>query len=391
MTVGSVLFMQGSSGENNSPGGGPENGFPQKLASIASVSSEPVALLEILGEPILHRIVEVLRRAEVAPIYLVVDQKFRDHEVVRSLRRERVEVLSGPAENLPSLVERAVQRCSDHGIENVLLLEPSAYAEIDVHALASAHTSSSQPITLAYNESVALPIAMVSSSEPDLAGTLVRRKLAFSQPMARFQHTGYTNRLRTAQDLHRLAQDALQHRCRIRPNGDEVRAGVWVAKTAYVHSAAQVIAPAYVGPNTRLRSGAMLADCSTVERDCIIERGTTVKNSSILGGTYIGVCLDVSNTVVNQSKLVDIRRNVGLEISDTMVGASSLASKMLVPSLWASVTGRSASSFGTMRGKFLTLFPKRSAAPAASARIAYAPAESWGTLKSLSRTDSTSI
>src|ERR1700712_2929145 len=105
MSVGSVLFMKGSSGEDNSPDGCPKSGSPERLSSL---SSEPSALLEILGEPILHRIVEVLRRADVSPIYLVVDQTFRDHEVVRRLRRERIEVLSGSAENLPGLVERAV-------------------------------------------------------------------------------------------------------------------------------------------------------------------------------------------------------------------------------------------------------------------------------------------
>jgi NDP-sugar pyrophosphorylase family protein len=382
MSVGSVLFMKGSTGEDSSPEGSPKSGSPERLSSL---SSEPSALLEILGEPILHRIVEVLRRADVSPIYLVVDQNFRDHKVVRSLRRERIEVLSGSAENLPGLVERAVQRCSDHGIENVLLMEPSAYAELDVCALAAAHQSGDHKITLAYDEGDALPIAMVSSSEADLAGSLMQRKLLFPQPTARFLHTGYTNRLRTAHDLRQLAQDALQHRCRIRPNGDEIRPGVWVAKSAYLHSASQLLSPAYVGPNTRIRSGATLSECSSVERDCVIERGTTICNSSVLGGSYVGVSLDVSNTVINHSKLVDVRRNVSLEIGDAIIGTSSLAARTSIPSLWASVTGKRA-SIGSVQGRFRALFPKRPIAPA-TAQMAYAPAERWGALKSLSRTD----
>jgi len=389
MSVGSVLFMKGSSGEDNSPDGCPKSGHPERLASLPSLSKEPVALLDILGEPVLHRIIEVLRRAEVTPIYLVVDESYRDHEVVRSLRRERIEVLSASAQNLSSLVERAVQRCSDHGIENVLLMEPSAYTEVDIQALTRAHQSANQKITLAYDDGGALPIAMLSSSESELAGSLMQRKLLFPQPTARFLHKGYANRLQTAQDLRQLAQDALQHRCRIRPNGDETRPGVWVAKTAYVHSAAQLISPAYVGPNTRIRSGAVLSECSTVERNCIIERGTTVCNSSVLAGSYVGFCLDVANAVINQSKLVDVRRNVSLEIGDSLIGASPLAARNSIPSLWASVTGKRA-AIGSVQGRFRTLFPKRASAPV-SAQMAYVPAERWGALKSLSRTDSGSI
>jgi hypothetical protein len=126
-----------------------------------------------------------------------------------------------------------------------------------------------------------------------------------------------------------------------------------------------------------------------VERNCIIERGTTVCNSSVLAGSYVGFCLDVANAVINQSKLVDVRRNVSLEIGDSLIGASPLAARNSIPSLWASVTGKRA-AIGSVQGRFRTLFPKRASAPV-SAQMAYVPAERWGALKSLSRTDSSSI
>jgi hypothetical protein len=184
----------------------------------------------------------------------------------------------------------------------------------------------------------------------------------------------------------------LQHRCRIRPNGEEVRPGVWVAKTAYLHPSAKLVGPAYLGPNSRVRSGALISDCSTVERDCIVERGTVVKDSSILSGTYVGVGLDVWRAVINKSKLVDVQRNVGIDIVDSLLGASFLSPKKLVPGLWASMAYKGGSSLRTMRGKFRALVPKRDPVPVtAPARLTYVPAESWGTLKQLSRTDSNSI
>lgn len=385
--------MKGSVGEEIAPSGdSPAKPLPVLATSLSSISPEPAALLEILGEPILHRMVEVLRRGNVELIYLVVDEIFRGSEVVDRLSRERIRILSAPAKGLGTLIETAVKRCSEHAVENVVLMGASAYLELDVKDFLQVHQAGNQRVTLAYDESGSLPVALLSSAEPELAPSLFERNLLFPQPTARYLHRGYVNRLKNAQDLRLLAQDGLQHRCRIRPNGEEVRPGVWVASTAYLHPSARLVGPAYLGPNSRVRSGAVVSDCSTVERDCIVERGTLVKDSSILGGTYVGVGLDVSHSVVRQSRLVDVQRNVGIDIVDSLIGASSLSPKRLVPALWASMANKGGSSLRTMRGKFRTLVPKRDPAPvAAPARLTYVPAESWGTMKQLSRTDSNSI
>ena len=385
--------MKGSVGEEIAPSQASGAESLQKPAtSLASLSSEPAALLEILGEPILHRMVEVLRRGNVELIYLVVDEVFRDSDAVRKLSRERVQVLSGPAKSLPALIEKAVKRCSEHAVENVVLMEASAYIELDVKDFLQVHQFGNQRMTLAHDEFGPLPVALVSSSEPELASSLFQRTLLFPQPTARYLHQGYVNRLQTAQDLRRLAQDGLQHRCRIRPNGEEVRPGIWVAKSAYLHPSAQLVGPAYVGPNSRARSGVVISDCSTIERDSIVERGTVVRDSSILSGTYVGVGLDVSRAVVKQNKLIDVQRNVGIDILDSLLGASFLSPKKLVPGLWASMAYKGGSSLSSLRGKFRALVPKRNpVAVTGPARLAYMPAESWGTMKQLSRTDSNSI
>jgi NDP-sugar pyrophosphorylase family protein len=393
MTVGSVLFIKGSGGRHSSLWDGESRGSSsQAVPALSSLSNEPAALLEILGEPVLHRVIEVLRRANVAPIFVVADQELRDSSALRSLRGERIEVLTGPEETLPALVERTVKRCDSCGIENVLLMDPSTYAEIDVESMVLAHLQGHHLVTVAHDDSGSLPIAMVTASHPEEASVLIQGRMLHPHPMARFHHGAYVNRLSSAADLRRLAQDGLQHRCRIRPNGEEIMPGTWVADSAYIHPTARLAGPVYVGPRSRVRSGAVIAECSSIERDCIVERGTTVNNSSLLSGTYVGVCLDVSSGVVNQHKFVDLRRNVVLEIIDSLLGASARPAGALMPSLWASMTRKSAPSFGGLRGRFGNLVAPRPAVPAvAQARIAYAPADTWATLKSLSRGDSSGI
>lgn len=360
--------------------------------ALSSLSSQATALLEILGEPVLHRLVEVLRRGQVETIFLVVDDRYRDHEAVRSLKSQRVQILAAPAQALPSLVEIAVKRCADYGAQNVILMETSAYVELDVNDLVHEHQSGGQQITVAYDEFGPLQVAIVNSADREVAATWTERKFLYPQHTARYLHRAYVNRLENARDLRQLAKDALQHRCRIRPNGEEVRPGVWVANSAHVHSTARLIGPAYLGPNSRLRSGAMVTNCSAVERNCIVERGTLVNDSSILCGTYVGIYLDLSHAVVNQNRLADVQRNVGIEIGDSLIGSTSLSTKNIAPGLWASVTSKGGSSVRSVRGTFRTLLPKRAPGPApAPSRVAYAPAKTWGSLKSFSGSDSTSI
>ena len=392
MRMGSVLYMKRLVRESLPSQQVPQTELSSDSATALISLSQPAALLEILGEPVLHRLVEVLRRGQVETIFLVVDECFRNHQAVRSLTSERVHLLSGPSQTLPSMVETAVKHCADLGSQNVVVMDTSAYIELDVSNFVHEHHKAGQKITVAYDEAGPLHIAMVNSADADMAATWMQRSFIYPQHTSRYQHRAYVNRLQTGQDLRQLAKDALHHRCRIRPNGDEIRPGVWVANTAHIHPSARLTGPAYLGPNSRLRSGVMVTDCSTIERNCIVERGTLVNDSSILSGTYVGVCLDLAHAVVHQNRLMDVERNVGIEMADSLIGATSASRKNLVPGLWATVANKSGDSLRSVRGKFRSLLPKSDPAVAVvPSRIAYSPAKSWGSLKSFSGTDSTGI
>src|SRR6185312_9733682 len=133
MRLGSVLYVKRSVGEGLPSQEALPTELPSDLATaLISLSPQPAALLEVLGEPVLHRVVEVLRRGQVETIFLVVDEHFRNHQAIRSLTAQRVHILSGPAQVLPSMVETAVKRCADLGSQNVIVMDTSAYIELDV-------------------------------------------------------------------------------------------------------------------------------------------------------------------------------------------------------------------------------------------------------------------
>jgi NDP-sugar pyrophosphorylase family protein len=383
MRVGSVVFLQKFGGS-----GLPEKGLTNlngSGASLAAVASAPAGLIEILGEPILHRVIESLQRSDVNPIFVIADEGLKAHEALRSLSRGRIHVLSSSSANFSARLETAVKRCKEFGAETVLLMEASAYVELDVADLVHEHLSNRRRATFVEDSDGVLPMAMVNSSDHEFASSIVEHKLMFPEASGRYQHRAYVNRLRTAHDLRRLATDALEHRCRIRPNGDEVAPGVWLSTTARIHSTARVLGPSYIGPNSRVRSGSTVGSCSTVERDCIVERGSVVNDSSILAGTYVGACLDLCHAVVDQNHFVDLQRNVGVHILDSLIGRTTLHS----PQSGAFASRHAIRAVG---GRLRDLLTRREVPGGSAARVSYSAPERWTSLKPISgTTDSTVI
>jgi hypothetical protein len=139
---------------------------------------------------------------------------------------------------------------------------------------------------------------------------------------------GYVNRLSGMRDLRRFVTDMFLSRCEARPQGCEVRSGVWIDDGAEVHKQARVVPPAYIGKNTTLGPASLVTRSSSVERDCNVEYGTVIEDSSILAGTYIGTGLDVIHSVVYGNTLVHLHQNMAMEITDEILIGPIVSSRL---------------------------------------------------------------
>jgi hypothetical protein len=83
------------------------------------------------------------------------------------------------------------------------------------------------------------------------------------------------------------------------------------------------VAPAYIGCGTKVRADALITRLTNIERDCCIDSGTVVEDSSILSNTTVGICLDLCHAVVNGSELFSLERDVVVEVSDPKVMRST--------------------------------------------------------------------
>jgi len=116
-----------------------------------------------------------------------------------------------------------------------------------------------------------------------------------------------------------LVVDALTSRCSLRPQGIEVRPGVWLDEGARVHRDARIVSPAFIGRGASIAEQCLITRCSSVESNCQIDYGTVVEDSSILSNTYVGIGLDLSHSIVDGSNLLNLERGVTLEIADPCV------------------------------------------------------------------------
>jgi NDP-sugar pyrophosphorylase family protein len=180
-----------------------------------------------------------------------------------------------------------------------------------------------------------LEIFCISASRRNDAASLFRTQLAHCRSECPLlQHEGYLNSLANPRDLRQFAIDILIRQTQTCPAGKEIKPGVWTAAGAMIEKGARVLAPAFVGAMARIRSGAVITRCSSIERHAEIDCGTVVENSTVLPYSYVGAGLDLAHSVAGMGRIVNLHRDVSVTIVDTkLISSMSVASgKRLITS-----------------------------------------------------------
>lgn len=131
------------------------------------------------------------------------------------------------------------------------------------------------------------------------------------------ENSGYFNELSDAHDLRQFAIDILTLVTETRPAGKEIRPGVWAAAGAQIEKGARILAPAFVGSLTKIRSGAVITRCTSVEHHCEVDCGTVVENTTLLPYSYVGAGLDLAHSVVGEQQIANLRRKALVDIVDS--------------------------------------------------------------------------
>ena len=289
-----------------------------------SVASEPLACVEIMGRSMLERTIERFVRADVdtVTVFALSESAFD----VNHLRGAFEKVNFETVDDMGSSLGEELGKFSQSGIEHAFVISAAVYTETDLFDLFSFHRESRQTATKAIDRDGPLRFGIVDCAkahEMDIESFLMRGESTESSYFIR----EYVSRLAHSRDLRRTVTDALSGRCEMRPSGKEVKPGIWIDEGAQIHRRARIVAPAYIGRGAKVQQDTVITRCSSVEKDCYVDCGTVIEDSSILSDTHIGISVDVCHAVVSGNRLLNLERGVVLEISDPGVMRSTSSAR----------------------------------------------------------------
>ncbi len=275
-------------------------------------AGRPAVLLDVLGKPLLHRIVETLREQLAADITVVLEPKMLEDPLPVG-----VKALEAQAESHIRATEQAFDARGESAPETILLIRLGGYAEIDWKEMVECHQKQRAKVLRAYKGTQALDIFCLSPLRSNEAAYLLRNDLQRTRTDSlHYQTHGYVNSLQTPHDLRKLATDALHRRCQMQPVGKQIRPGIWAGEGARVDRGARLVAPVYIGKRAKVRSGAVVTRSSAVEHHSVIDCGTVVENATVLPFSILGPGLDVSHSIVGARQIFHLKRNAQAVIED---------------------------------------------------------------------------
>jgi hypothetical protein len=283
---------------------------------LAFLASGPLGAIEVAGKTPLERMAERLQQYGISPVTMIVERNSQS-AADGNHRGDSFASVNSSADRFWRTAENAFNDMAQAGAELVVLVRLGAYAEIDFERLVQFHLDCGSRVSQVSHEGNKLDIFCISASRRNDAASLFRSQLSRCRSECpTMEHSGYVNDLSNPHDVRQFAIDILTRRTQTFPAGEEIRPGVWADSRAVVERGARLVAPAFVGRYARVRTGAVITRCSSIEHNAEVDCGSVVENSSVLPYCYIGAGLDLAHSVAGMRQVANLRRDVTVEVPD---------------------------------------------------------------------------
>ncbi len=104
--------------------------------------------------------------------------------------------------------------------------------------------------------------------------------------------------------------------------GRTVHPGVRLSRNSNVHPTAVLTGNIFIGENSRIGADVQLGPNVVIGSDCVIEAETTVTNSLVLSGTYLGEGLELNNVIADRGYILSVVHNAAIVVPDTFIAGS---------------------------------------------------------------------
>lgn len=102
-------------------------------------------------------------------------------------------------------------------------------------------------------------------------------------------------------------------------SGRETDKGIRVARNVRLHRRARLSAPVYIGENSMIGADVQLGPNAVVGKDSIVEASSTIKDSLIFPGSYVGESLELNHAIVDKNCLINTQLGATVWISDDFI------------------------------------------------------------------------
>ncbi len=105
-------------------------------------------------------------------------------------------------------------------------------------------------------------------------------------------------------------------------SGNKAQEGAWIGRNVRIHPTATLTPPFWIGPNCRIGAGTRIGPYAVVAENCVIDDESTMENSMVTPGTYIGSGLELQQVIVDRNLLVNARLETSYLISEAFLAGS---------------------------------------------------------------------
>ncbi len=285
--------------------------------SQGELAGLPIAFADVLGAPVVQRVLERLEHFGITAAAVLTETDITQADFPSGTFRPGLHWQVAKGAGFWRAAENVFNDFAQSGADLVLAVRLGPYVEIDYEDAIQWHLDQQCRITSVTVDGKEIGTFVISAHRRNDAAYLFRHELReMRQPCVKLQRDGYVNWLRTPKDLRLLALDSFAGLTTIQPRGTEIKPGVWKARSARVHRRARVLAPAYIGPDSKIRAAAVVTRGSVVEHHAEVDCGTVIENSTVLPMTKVGAGLDVTSAVIGRRRVWSLKRNIEVEISD---------------------------------------------------------------------------
>jgi carbonic anhydrase/acetyltransferase-like protein (isoleucine patch superfamily) len=276
--------------------------------------------MPILGNDVLHSWTERVRKLGIQSLWLTPGPpdtyNDNDNEDDNDENKKNHEA--------ESAVWSGLRRFTRQGVKRFLVITLQSYAEMDLADLVRFHCENRNPVTEARDGRRQLGVCLLDHSVLNAnTSNNGKHKFPAANDASRipYQFRGYAKRIFSAKERQELVGDALTGACAMRPFGKQIREQVWIGEGVNLADSARVIGPTYIGERTVIRAGATIGPFASVERDCVVDCGTTVERSTVLPCTYLAPGLLIRNGLVDGRYLEDLAGSAVVDLQPAGLGS----------------------------------------------------------------------